>query len=280
MPVPTGQASFLDIQNTFGGSNPIAMTEYYGAATGIPASGQISVNDFRGQEPASIALVYATYLTIPKTSGTGFQNYNLPNLPQTTQVGDIIIMTSHAIYFPNNTSYPNAYNLSGTGATLISGNYGLWSYKMPVVTGYRVMTSQTNNLGSIYGKRDGGGDPRLFVACLRRTGSTSSVTTGGLSTYRAWSGTQAWTVPTSSATSGKLVVAVVNYTGIINEPNQKISVSSVTPTYNTDPFLTAGNSRYGNMVNLYNAVPSGNLTGTIPADGFSSAGANTWWLAC
>ena len=29
MPVPTGQASFADIQSNFGGSNPIAISEYY-----------------------------------------------------------------------------------------------------------------------------------------------------------------------------------------------------------------------------------------------------------
>ena len=49
MAVPTGAASFLDIQNEFGGSNPIAMTEYYGAAGGIPSSGAISVDNFRGK---------------------------------------------------------------------------------------------------------------------------------------------------------------------------------------------------------------------------------------
>lgn len=60
MPVPTGQASFADIQSNFGGSNPIAISEYYTgggitksniggfAPNGIPNSGQISVDDFRG----------------------------------------------------------------------------------------------------------------------------------------------------------------------------------------------------------------------------------------
>ena len=48
MPVPTGTASLLDIQNEFGGSNPISLSEYYGAASGVPTSGTISINDFRG----------------------------------------------------------------------------------------------------------------------------------------------------------------------------------------------------------------------------------------
>lgn len=44
----SGQISLNDIQTEFGGSNPIALTEYYGAAAGIPASGEISIKDFYG----------------------------------------------------------------------------------------------------------------------------------------------------------------------------------------------------------------------------------------
>ena len=52
MAVPAGTASLLDIQNEFGGSNPISLSEYYGVTSspsGIPASGTISVNSFRGK---------------------------------------------------------------------------------------------------------------------------------------------------------------------------------------------------------------------------------------
>ena len=60
MAVPAGQASFADIQSNFGGSNPIGLNEYYAGGgltrtgtgvhtpNGIPTSGQISVNDYRG----------------------------------------------------------------------------------------------------------------------------------------------------------------------------------------------------------------------------------------
>lgn len=50
MSVPTGTASLSDIQSEFGGSNPISLSEYYGAASGIPASGTISIDDFRGKQ--------------------------------------------------------------------------------------------------------------------------------------------------------------------------------------------------------------------------------------
>jgi hypothetical protein len=49
MPLQTsGPISLDDIQNEFGGSDPISISEYYGAASGIPASGAISIGDFYG----------------------------------------------------------------------------------------------------------------------------------------------------------------------------------------------------------------------------------------
>lgn len=49
MAVPTGTASLLDIQDEFGGTNPISLSEYYGITAGVPASGTISIDDFRGK---------------------------------------------------------------------------------------------------------------------------------------------------------------------------------------------------------------------------------------
>jgi len=44
----SGAISLNDVQNEFGGSNPIGIDEYYSAASGIPSSGTISLNDFYG----------------------------------------------------------------------------------------------------------------------------------------------------------------------------------------------------------------------------------------
>jgi|694.fasta_scaffold00622_66 hypothetical protein len=41
--------NLLEIQTEFGGATPISLNEYYGLASGIPASGQISINDFYGK---------------------------------------------------------------------------------------------------------------------------------------------------------------------------------------------------------------------------------------
>lgn len=44
----SGPISLQDIQGEFGGSNPISLSEYYSAASGIPSSGAISLLDFYG----------------------------------------------------------------------------------------------------------------------------------------------------------------------------------------------------------------------------------------
>lgn len=49
MPLPaSGVLSMADIVAEFGGAAPHGISEYYGAASGIPASGQISIADFYG----------------------------------------------------------------------------------------------------------------------------------------------------------------------------------------------------------------------------------------
>ena len=51
----SGPISLLDIQNKFGGSNPIGINEYYGVDTGVPASGTISFEDFYGTAGVDVA---------------------------------------------------------------------------------------------------------------------------------------------------------------------------------------------------------------------------------
>ena len=45
----SGPISLLDIQNELGGSNPISLSEYYGSATGVPASGTLGLSTFYGK---------------------------------------------------------------------------------------------------------------------------------------------------------------------------------------------------------------------------------------
>lgn len=88
MAVPTGAAKFSEIQTEFGGSNPVSLNEYYSggsltkanlgifAPNGVPTSGAISVNDFRGAQNTSE--VWATTVTIGTVNivGTNFYGYS------------------------------------------------------------------------------------------------------------------------------------------------------------------------------------------------------------
>jgi hypothetical protein len=60
MTTPTGTITMLDIQNEFGGSNPIQLTEYYAGGAnvpagtaGVPSSGTIAMGDLRGKSKAT-----------------------------------------------------------------------------------------------------------------------------------------------------------------------------------------------------------------------------------
>lgn len=49
MPLPgSGTISLQDIEDEFGGAGSISISEYYGAAAGVPGSGTISFSDFYG----------------------------------------------------------------------------------------------------------------------------------------------------------------------------------------------------------------------------------------
>lgn len=75
----SGQISLSDIQTEFGGSNPIQISEYYGAATGIPASGEIQFSDFYGTSSYTINLPGGNdsdFDTIGNTATAGFNFYS------------------------------------------------------------------------------------------------------------------------------------------------------------------------------------------------------------
>ena len=89
-----GLISFADVQTEFGGANPIGLDEYYGKATGVQATGAISLSDFRGTSYAwspniVTATGYVSY-TVIKTVTTewtcGYQASNATTAkPPTTE---------------------------------------------------------------------------------------------------------------------------------------------------------------------------------------------------
>lgn len=76
-----------DIVGEFGGTAPHGLKEYYDAATGIPASGTISMSDFYGTSAYTANPL--TEVTTSSSSGMSF------TVPSSVQVGDLVIAYTH-----------------------------------------------------------------------------------------------------------------------------------------------------------------------------------------
>ena len=90
MAVPAGTASLANIQTEFGGTNPISLSEYYGVGSvpsGIPSSGAISVNNFRGKSK----LVYyaGTGGTITTSGNMKYHRFTTSGTFTVTTVGNV-----------------------------------------------------------------------------------------------------------------------------------------------------------------------------------------------
>lgn len=72
----SGAISLLNIQNEFGGSSPISISEYYNADTGIPVSGVIAFDDFYGRSDytAISAVTISASPTSASNSASCIQN--------------------------------------------------------------------------------------------------------------------------------------------------------------------------------------------------------------
>ena len=141
VPASPNAASFSDIQSTFGGSNPISLSEYYtgGGLTrtgtgvhtpnGIPTSGAISVNDFRGAnnyfESWSTTITEADAFLF--TSSRGYQEaYTFIETPVAQQgsMGDTT---------PNQGAMNGSYTIITSTAVSASGGKGspaIYSYQL------------------------------------------------------------------------------------------------------------------------------------------------------
>lgn len=61
--VASGPISMLNIAQEYGGgTNPISLSEYYGASPGVPTSGTISISNFYGKS-SYIPYYYAGYVS-------------------------------------------------------------------------------------------------------------------------------------------------------------------------------------------------------------------------
>lgn len=125
-PCAPNPISASDIQNEFGGSNPISLSEYYGVAAGVPGSGTISYDDLR----CKTNLIYGTfyyntpgtyYVTVP--IGVASIGYMVQGAGGAGAAGNPFLQTVNNTFLYN--AYPGcdvygadqAYQAGGGGAS-------------------------------------------------------------------------------------------------------------------------------------------------------------------
>lgn len=129
----SGAISINDIVGEFGGTAPHGLTEYYGAAPGIPTSGAISIGDFYGASngPSSIALLSSVASKVISSSAIA---------------GDICVTYQTSSRTDNPNGYPTGFTAIGTLA-MGSGDVTM-AYK--ILDGSEAGTSWTGGIGGPY----------------------------------------------------------------------------------------------------------------------------------
>lgn len=114
----SGAISLANIQTEFGGSNPISLSEYYGAAAGVPTSGTINIGHFYGK---------SSQFTFTISANTS--NANLASLA--TAAGwdgssNLQATINSGVYVYSTSTGTPALTISGSfpaGVTLINNGY-------------------------------------------------------------------------------------------------------------------------------------------------------------
>jgi len=154
----SGAISLNDIQTEFGGTNPIGINEYYNAADGVPASGEISFGDFYGKSNYMLTSVYQSQLAtwgftpdslVYSSSRDGLTNSAFHNNCDSLSRSIVVIKTENGYIFggiaTNDWSGSNSYkssnnafvfNLYGNASAPIKWDITNTSYNIYVRTTY------------------------------------------------------------------------------------------------------------------------------------------------
>lgn len=198
----SGSISLLNIQTEFGGSNPIAISEYYAVASGIPSSGTISFYQFYGKSaPSSGGPPTPVATSIPSYSGgLGTTSYEIVrglyanNITRSEGTTTFDNRTATTLGSSNNVVYASLIIQAKPGDTLnlisrlnTSAGYNEYSefWVWLGVSWYRFASPNATFTGdrdfSVYytiPSTTPAGNYALAVAC--------SYSTVGSSSYRSW----------------------------------------------------------------------------------------------
>jgi len=148
MTTPTGTITLQDVENEFGGTGSISLSEYYRGGlvtqnnTGVPTSGALSMNNLRGTTASIAAITYTLEQVFTGVNGT---------YSASIQAGDLLVMTmSRAASFGDNlanTTYRPA-GFTQTALADYTGNTGYLEW-----AGYAIASASTAGstfLGPLY----------------------------------------------------------------------------------------------------------------------------------
>lgn len=143
----TGKLSLLDIATEFGGTAPHSMSEYFGAADGIPTQGLLGISGFRGKSSVLAytvtGIVNPNYFK-PQNASINITNHAvLSNVVNTVAAVSIMldgaVSGNHLLF--GSLDNPNVVNFH-SGSTWVQGVPTLEVYFNDVLT--RTYTSGTS----------------------------------------------------------------------------------------------------------------------------------------
>ncbi|NBX72086.1 hypothetical protein EBQ91_04145 [bacterium] len=127
----SGAISLLNVQNEFGGSNPIGINEYYGVAAGVPSSGTISLSDFYGKSNIFTTTYVFGYRDYTVASNQTVSNYLAGNVitpgsfysPKTLNVQVTATDSGSGLYYYQNGSLFGSFgNFTNVNTTFTFGS--------------------------------------------------------------------------------------------------------------------------------------------------------------
>ena len=125
----SGALSLSEIQAEFGGSNPISISEYYAAATGVPASGEIAVTDFYGTSAIDVSISDGEISDVQGGGGLSTAKFQVNTNGTITTSGNASSYSDTTWHLPTSVGIGSSYQIrvTATGDTgSLTGTLNTW----------------------------------------------------------------------------------------------------------------------------------------------------------
>ena len=248
----SGALSIGEIAVEFGGTAPHDLSEYYGAATGVPTSGTISISDFYGKAAAPPCS------PVGQSLFTSSSTWSLPN--NVTEVS-VLAVGGGGGGGNRDTSKSDEAGAGGGGGGLSYGTFTLPSG----VSSYTVTVGTGGNGGTGDGGDGQSGNDSWFGYSVQTTGSGSL--SANTITVGSTTGIVVGSEISGTGVGANAVVTAINGTTITKSPNNSGTVSG-TLTFTAKMIIGEGGVRGTNQ----GSGGSGGGSSGIERDGGGNGG--------